>query len=104
MSEEPAKYDANGSAKNEKRNGGVDPFQESMQRVTKAHDKLLQRLFGFVPDQPEIYVVSREKYAKAMKSVQQDFDLVEGDPDFILFIFEQLSRSPRFTDLREDKR
>lgn len=103
MSEEPAKYDANGSAKKEKCND-VDPFQESMQRVAKAHDKLLQRLFGFVPDQPETYVVCRRKYAKAMKSVQQDFDLVEGDPDFILFIFEQLSRSPRFTDLREDKR
>ncbi|OLN28960.1 hypothetical protein [Desulfosporosinus metallidurans] len=102
MSEEPAKYEANGSAKNENCDG-VDPFQESMQRVAKAHDKLLQRLFGFVPDQPETYVVSRKKYTKAMKSVQQDFDLVEGDPDFILFIFEQLSRSPRFTDLREDK-
>ena len=103
MSEDPAKYYVNGRAKKEKCNE-VEPFQKSLKRVAKAQDELLRRLFGFIPDQPETYVVSREKYAKAIKSVQQDFDLVEGDPDFILFIFEQLSRSPRFADLRKDKR
>jgi len=31
--------------------------------------------------------------------IQKDFDLVEGNPDFVLFILEQLSRSPRFPAL-----
>lgn len=73
----------------------------SMQRVAIAQEELLRRLFGFVPDQPENYVVTREDYTKAMKSVQKDFDLVEGDPDLVLFILEQLSRSPRFVELNE---
>ena len=99
MSEDPAKYYVNTEECEE-----VDPFIKSMQRVAKAHDELLQRLFGFVPDKPENLVVSRKKYAKAMKIVQRDFDLVEGDPDFLLFIFEQLSRSPRFPTIRKDKK
>lgn len=99
MSEDPAKYYVNTEECEE-----VDPFIKSMQRVAKIHDELLKRLFGFVPDKPETLVVSRKKYTKAMKSVQQDFDLVEGDPDFILFVFEQLSRSPLFPALRKNKK
>ena len=95
MSENPAKYHINVRSKQENCDE-VDLFKKSMQRVAKAHDELLRRLFGFVPDEPATYVVTRRKYTKAMKSVQKDFDLIEGDPDLVLFIFEQLSRSPRF--------
>lgn len=94
MSEEPARYNVNVISDQEKCEE-VDPFIKSMRRVAKAHDELLLRLLGSVTE-PETYVVSRKEYTEAMKSIQHDFDLVEGDPDFVLFIFEQLSRSPRF--------
>lgn len=103
MSEEPAKYHVHVSAEHDRSNK-VDQFEKSMQRVTKAHDELLKRLFGFTPDEPRTFIVEREDYTKAMKSVQRDFDLMEGDPDFVLFILEQLSRPPRFTPMREDER
>ena len=95
MSEEPARYNVNVIFDQEKCEE-IDPFIKSMRRVAKAHDELLLRLFGLMTNEPETYVVSRKKYTEAMKSVQSDFNLIEGDPDFVLFIFEQLSRSPRF--------
>jgi len=36
--------------------------------------------------------------------IQKDFDLVEGNPDFVLFILEQLSKSPRFPALHIGKK
>ncbi|MFZ3132215.1 MAG: hypothetical protein WA125_14260 [Desulfosporosinus sp.] len=75
-----------------------DDFVRSMQRAAEAQDELLRRLFGFIPQHPDHHYVDRERYIKVMNSVVQDFKLLSGDPDLVLFVFEQLSRSPRFYD------
>ena len=95
MSEEPAIYRVNRDDKVSPK-GDYDEFEASIQRAARAHDELLSRLFGYVPQTPSELVVSREDYTIAMQSVQNDFGLVEGDRDLVLFILEQLSRSPRF--------
>lgn len=77
-------------------------FEASVNRVSRAHNALLTKLFGFVPENPGEYIVSHKEYIKAMEEVQQEFRLVEGDPDFVLFILEQLSRSPRFRTRRKN--
>lgn len=84
MSAEPAiyHYDKKGKPTEVKE---MDEFTTSMQRVARAHDELLRRLFGFVPERPGDFVVRREEYARVMESVAQDFGLEEGDPDLVLF-------------------
>lgn len=42
--------------------------------------------------------MERKVYTKAMKEVQIEFQLEEGDPRLVLFVLEQLCRSPRFID------
>lgn len=76
-------------------------FNKSMKRVAEAQDALLTRLFGSVPENPADYEVTREEYRKAMEETQKEFSLVEGDPDLVLFVLEQLSRSPRFKEVEE---
>lgn len=73
-------------------------FEASRKRVYEAHDTLLKKLFGYVPGDPENYTVTRSAYKEAMHEVQDEYQLVEGDPDMVLFVLEQLSRSPRFID------
>lgn len=76
----------------------IDNFNNDRRYVYDAHNKLLRILFGFVPENPSDYLVERKVYAKAMKEVQKEFGLEEGDPRLVLFVLEQLSRSPRFID------
>lgn len=76
----------------------IKNFNNDRKYVYEAHDNLLKKLFGFVPENPGDYLVERKVYAKAMKEVQKEFRLEEGDPRLVLFILEQLSRSPRFID------
>lgn len=79
-------------------NDDIDDFNNDMRYVYAAHDSLLTKLFGFVPENPGEYFVERKVYIKAMREVQKDFQLEEGDPRLVLFVLEQLSRSPRFID------
>lgn len=76
----------------------IDDFNNAVEYVYVAHDNLLKKLFGFVPENPSDYFVERKTYAKAMKEVQEEFHLEEGNPRLVLFILEQLIRSPRFID------
>ena len=76
----------------------IRKFNEDISYVSAAHDNLLKKLFGFVPENPGDYFIERKAYTKAMKEVQQEFQLEEGDPRLVLFVLEQLSRSPRFID------
>jgi hypothetical protein len=64
---------------------------------------LLTKLFGSVPEAPGKCEVTRSAYKKAMNEVKEEFSLVEGDPDTVLFMLEQLSRSPRFIEEGEDE-
>jgi hypothetical protein len=73
-----------------------DSFEASRKRVYDALDKILVKLFGYVPDNPGELKVTRDVYTKAMHEVQEETGLKEGDPDFMLFVMEQLSRSPKF--------
>lgn len=83
------------------KNDAVD-FNKSRKRVYEAQDALLTKLFGYVPDEPGCHFVTREAYTKAKIEVQKEFGLVEGDSDLVLFVLEQLSRSPRFLDEPEE--
>lgn len=76
----------------------IENFNNDRRYIYEAHDHLLKKLFGFVPENPSDYLVERQVYAEAMKEVQKEFQLEEGDPRLVLFILEQLSRSPRFID------
>lgn len=76
----------------------IENFNKDRKYVYAAHDNLLKKLFGFVPENPSDYFVERKAYAKAMKEVKKEFQLEEGDPRLVLFVLEQLSRSPRFID------
>lgn len=71
-------------------------FEKSRKRVYAAHDALLVKLFGYVPEVPGELTVDRPAYVKAMHEVQEEYGLVDGDSDMVLFVLEQLSRSPRF--------
>ena len=73
-------------------------FADNMQIVAKAHDELLQRLFGEVPQDVSTMTVSRERYTEVMEKIQKEYGLTEGNPALVLFVFEQLSRSPKFEE------
>lgn len=76
----------------------IDNFNKDRAYVYMVHDNLLKKLFGFVPENPGDYYVKRKTYTTAMKEVQKEFHLEKGDPRLVLFVLEQLSRSPRFID------
>ena len=73
-------------------------FASSVILVSRAHDELLRRLFGKIPEDVGSLVVSREKYTEAMKEIQKEYGLGESSPNHMLFVFEQLSRSPKFKE------
>jgi len=73
-------------------------FASSVTLVSKAHDELLRRLFGEIPENVGSLVVSKEKYTEVMKEIQKEYGLGEGSPNHMLFVFEQLSRSPKFKE------
>lgn len=79
-------------------NQAATEFEDAMQIVRKAHDELLKRLFGKVPEDVSSMIVSRERYTETMKEIQKEYGLVEGNPVLMLFVFEQLSRSPQFEE------
>jgi hypothetical protein len=80
----------------------AEEFERSRKRVYEAHNALLTKLFGSVPDQPYKHEVTRKVYKQAMEEVKKEFGLEEGDPDLVLFVLEQLSRSPRFSDEEQE--
>lgn len=76
----------------------IENFNNDMRYVYVAHNKLLKKLFGFVPENPSDYLVERKVYAKALKEVQKEFHFEDGEPKSTLFVLEQLIHSPRFID------
>ena len=73
-------------------------FASVVALVSGAHDELLRRLFGEVPKDVRSLVVSRERYTEVMKDIQKEYGLGEGSPNHMLFVFEQLSRAPKFKE------
>lgn len=88
----------NGSKLSDVTKEDIDNFNNDREYVYMAHDNLLKKLFGFVTKNPSDYYVKRKTYTTAMKEVQKEFHLEEGDPRFVLFVLVQLNRSPRFID------
>jgi hypothetical protein len=76
----------------------INSFEKDMQYVYVPQDSLLKKLFDFVPDRPGDYSMDRKVYIKAMLEVQKEFQLEEGNTKLLLFILEQLSRSPKIID------
>lgn len=77
---------------------GSQDFANSIALVSTAHDELLRRLFGEVPADVGSQTVLREKYTEVMKEIQKEYGLGESSPNHMLFVFEQLSRSPKFKE------
>jgi hypothetical protein len=76
----------------------IDNLEKDFQFVHDTQDKLLKKLFGFVPERPGDYVVDRKAYIKAMFEVEKESQLGEGDPRLFFFVLEQLYRSPKIVD------
>jgi hypothetical protein len=72
-------------------------FEDARAKATMAHDEILERLFGSVPDNPSDFTCTREEYDEAMEAVGEKYGYNAGNPDLVLFVLEQLSRSPRFS-------
>jgi hypothetical protein len=47
----------------------IESLEKDFQYVHDTQDGLLKKLFGFVPEHPEDYVVDRNAYIKAMIEV-----------------------------------
>ena len=82
----------------------IKSFNNDIRYVSIVQDSRLKNLFGFIPVHPADYIVDRKAYIKAMIKVQQEFQLEEGDPRLVLFVLEQLSRSPKITDSSDSLR
>lgn len=81
----------------------VESLEKDFYYVHVAQDNLLKKLFGFVPEHPGDYSVSRKVYVKAVKEIQKEFHLEEGNPKLVLFVLEQLSRSPKIINSQRRK-
>lgn len=76
----------------------IENLDKGFQFVHDAQDSLLKKLFGFVPRRPGDYTVDHTAYIKTFFEVEQEFQLVEGDPRLALFVLEQIFRSPKIID------
>lgn len=65
-------------------------------RISDAYETFMLALFGEVPKNPQEHTVSRATYDEKMRAVQEDFNLKEGDPEFLEWIITLLARSPKF--------
>lgn len=64
-------------------------------RVTRAYNAFMMRLFGHVPLTPGIHSTDRETYTKTMQEIQEEYGLKQGEPDFLEWILTMLGRSPQ---------
>ena len=70
-------------------------LEAQMERVRKIHDEFLYELFGDkIPEDLSRIVVSREAYTKARDTIEKKYGLRQGHPDYLLWVLQQLSRSP----------
>ena len=81
----------------------IAEFEIERQKACTAQDALLIRLFGTVPAVPGDFETTREEYEKAMLSTEVEYGYTAGNPNLVLFVLEQLSRSPRFSASEEIK-
>ena len=65
-----------------------------MDKVTQAYEEFLIELFGSVPEDVSTCQVTRSKYTETMKRVQEKYELEQGKPDFLEWIFTCVGRSP----------
>jgi hypothetical protein len=75
---------------------------EEKSRVTVAFEVFMMELFGEIPSQLELCEIDRETYTKEMKKVQERFDLVPGDPDFLEWVLTLTGRSPKIIEGAEN--
>ena len=54
----------------------IENLEKDFQFLHYAQDRLLEKLFGFVPERPGDYVVDRKSYIKGMMEVEKDFQLM----------------------------
>jgi hypothetical protein len=70
-------------------------------RIGRAYSELMTKLFGSVPINPHVCSVERDVYETAMKEVQEQYGLTQGDPDFLEWVLTAVGRSPVLTDKGE---
>jgi hypothetical protein len=66
-------------------------------RVTKAYNEFMVRLFGTIPSHPNELFVDKEVYTKEMHTVQERYGLTQGTPDFLEWVLTLVGRSPVLT-------
>jgi hypothetical protein len=67
-------------------------------RIKKAHDELMLKLYGTTIEDPRMGSVYRDDYTKAMLEVQEKYGLEQGDPDFLEWMLTLVGRSPMLID------
>jgi hypothetical protein len=70
-------------------------------RIGRAYIELMTKLFGSVPANPHERSVERDTYDTAMKDVQEQYGLEQGDPDFLEWVLTVVGRSPVLTQRGE---
>lgn len=70
----------------------------SEDRVTTAFNEFMMELFGEVPKDVSERSIDREIYETKMKEIQDKHGLVQGDRDFLHWVFTLIGRSPKLIE------
>ena len=71
------------------------------ERLASAYGDLMHALFGEIPIDIRLRNVSREHYTKALRQVEVEYDIKQGDEDYLEWVLTLLGRSPI---INEDER
>lgn len=74
----------------------LQDFELSIKRASEAQDALLQKLLGQVPNNPADFEVTKSAYKEAAAIIEREYNFTESEG--VLFLLEQLSRSPRIAE------
>lgn len=62
--------------------------------INQAHEELMIELFGSVPEENALNIVTRSEYTRAMQKIQDKYGLKQGHPDFLGWVFTCVGHSP----------
>lgn len=65
-------------------------------RLTEAYKEFIIRLFGSIDLDAREQIVTRERYRKVLRDIQNEYGLEEGDPDMGEWMMTLVMRSPKF--------
>lgn len=67
-------------------------------RLAIAFHKLMIELFGMLPEQLHEREVSRSTYTNALRKVEAECDIKQGDEDYLEWVLTLVGRSPKIVE------